>query len=59
MKLMTRYTGHISRTMRLAYLSPEVMERLMSLRDPPSRSLIDLIDAANLPWAEHIKRVFP
>lgn len=50
---------YISRMMRLAYLSPEVMERLMSLRDPPSRSLIDLIDAVNLPWAEQITRVFP
>lgn len=43
---------------RLAYLSLEVPERLVVWRDPPSASVIDLIEAVNLPWSEQFKRVF-
>jgi len=48
----------VSRMVRLAYLSPDVLERLVILRDPPSVSVIGLIEAVNLPWAEQMGRVF-
>jgi hypothetical protein len=48
----------VSRMLRLAYLSPDVLERLVISRDPPSVSVIDLIEAVNLPWAEQMKVVF-
>ena len=48
----------VSRTMRLAYLSPDVLERLVISRDPPSVSVNDLIKATYLPWAEQMERVF-
>ena len=48
----------VSRVMRLAYLSPEVLERLVVWREPPSVSVIDLIDATYLPWPEQMGRVF-
>ena len=48
----------VSRMLRLAYLSPVVLERLVVLRDPPSISLIDLIVTVNLPWSEQMRRVF-
>jgi len=44
--------------MRLADLSLDVLERLVISRDPPSVSVIDLIEAVNLPWAEQMGRVF-
>ncbi len=48
----------VSRMLRLAYLSPDVLERLVISRDPPSVSVIDLVEAVNLPWAEQMKAVF-
>ena len=48
----------VSRMMRLAYLSPDVLERLLLTRDPPSVSMIDLIEAVNLPWSEQMEAVF-
>ena len=48
----------VSRMLRLAYLSPDVLERLVISRDPPSVSMIDLIEAVNLPWSEQMRRVF-
>jgi len=44
--------------LRLAYLSPDVLERLVISRDPPSVSMIDLIEAVNLPWSEQMGQVF-
>jgi len=41
----------VSRTMRLAYLSPEVLERLAVKQEPPAVSVAALIDATYLPWA--------
>ena len=41
----------VSRTMRLAYLSPDVLERLVLRREPPAISLVELIDTTYLPWA--------
>ena len=42
----------ISRMMRLAYLSPDVLQALVVRRVPPALSLADLIEIARLPWAE-------
>jgi hypothetical protein len=48
----------VSRTMRLAYLSPEVLQRLVVKQEPPAISVAELIDATYLPWAEQMKRLF-
>ena len=48
----------VSRMMRLAHLSPEVIERLVVWRDPPSVSVNDQINATYLPWAVQIIEVF-
>lgn len=48
----------VSRVMRLAYLSPDVLERLVISRDPPSVSVNELIEATYLPWAGQDLRVF-
>lgn len=48
----------VSRTMRLAYLSPEVLERMLVEREPPAISVMELIDANHLPWATQAERVF-
>jgi hypothetical protein len=48
----------VSRMMRLAYLSPEVLEHLVIKRVPPSLSLNDLVAVADRPWAEQMGMVF-
>ncbi len=48
----------VSRMMRLAYLAPDVLEKLLIHRIPPALSLNDLIAAADLPWAEQMEAVF-
>lgn len=48
----------VSRMMRLAYLSPEVLEHLVIRRMPPALSLNDLVAIADQPWAEQIGMVF-
>ncbi len=48
----------VSRTIRLAYLSPDVQERLVVRREPPAISLVELIDTTYLPWARQAERVF-
>lgn len=47
----------ISRTMRLAYLSPEVLERLVVKQEPPAISVAELIDATYLPWAQQAQLI--
>ncbi|CDP51749.1 hypothetical protein [Devosia sp. DBB001] len=44
--------------MRLAYLSPEVLEHLVIRRLPPALSLNDLVAVAERPWAEQTAVVF-
>ncbi len=44
--------------MRLAYLSPEVLEHLVIGRVPPARSLNDLAGVADRPWLEQMSLVF-
>ncbi|WP_027443904.1 hypothetical protein [Erythrobacter cryptus] len=53
-KLSDRYVG---RLVRLAYLSPEVLEHLAIRRVPPALSLADLIALADRPWTEQIEAV--
>lgn len=48
----------VSRTTRLAYLSPEVLERLVIRREPHALSWNDLVGATYLPWARQTERVF-
>jgi hypothetical protein len=40
----------VSRTLRLTYLSPEVLRRLLVERQPPALSLPQLIDATRQSW---------
>ncbi len=54
-KLSDRYVG---RMIRWAYLSPDVLERLVTHRRPPALSLIDLCAVAERPWVEQGERVF-
>lgn len=54
-KVTDRY---VSRMMRLAYLAPDVLEKLLIHRMPPALSLNDLIVVAELPWADQIEVVF-
>ena len=48
----------VSRMMRLAYIAPEVLEKLLIHRIPPALSLNDLVAVAELPWAEQMEAVF-
>ena len=48
----------VARMMRLAYLSPEVLEHLVIRRVPPALSLNDLVAVADRPWEEQAKCVF-
>ena len=48
----------VSRMMRLAYLSPEVLEHLIIRRVPPALSLNDLVAVVDCPWAEQMGIVF-
>lgn len=48
----------VSRMMRLAYLAPDVLEKLVIHRIPPALSLTDLITVAGLPWEEQMEAVF-
>ena len=54
-KVSTQFVGPI---MRLAYLSPDVLERLLLWREPPSATLLQLVEATYLPWPEQMGRVF-
>jgi len=54
-KVSDRFIG---RMVRLAYLSPEVLEHLLIRRVPPAVSLNDLAAIAERPWAEQMEVVF-
>lgn len=49
---------HVSRRLRLAYLAPEVLKRLVYRREVPAVTLLKLTDVAALPWDEQAGRVF-
>jgi len=48
----------VSRQIRIAYLAPAVIERMMVKQEIPAVRIIDLIDAVSLPWAEQEAAVF-
>ncbi len=48
---------YVSRLLRLAWLAPKVLERLVVRREPCAISLYDLCFVASLPWDEQPKRV--
>lgn len=48
----------ISRTLRLAYLSPVVLEQLLLHRCPSAISIKDLATAAELSWSQQERAVF-
>lgn len=48
----------VSRTMRLAFLSPSVLDYLVLLRAPPSCALAVMIQAASLSWGAQNTQVF-
>lgn len=50
-----RYVG---RMLKLAYLAPTVLEKLLIARVPPAVSVKDLVMAAELPWAEQASLIF-
>jgi len=47
----------VSRMMRLAYLSPDVLVHLVIRRVPPALSLNDLVALADRPWTEQLELV--
>lgn len=48
----------VSRMIRLAYLAPAILEKLVLNRCPPSVSIKDLAAAAHLIWTEQEAAVF-
>ena len=54
-KVASQFVGSM---VRLAYLSPDVLERLLLRREPPSATIKQMIEATYLPWAEQMGRVF-
>jgi hypothetical protein len=43
---------YVSRLLRLAYLAPEVLQRLLYNREIPAATMLQLSDCAALPWVE-------
>jgi hypothetical protein len=48
----------VSRMMRLTYLSPDVLEKLVIHRIPLALSLNDLVNVADLPWVNQVEAAF-
>lgn len=48
----------VSRTMRLAFLSPDALESLLLMRQPPGVSWYDLVSVTTAPWIEQGDRIF-
>ena len=48
----------VSRFLRLAYLSPDVLERLLIHRRPCALPLDRLAATALVPWAEQVDAIF-
>ncbi len=54
-EISDRYVGRI---LRLAYLAPAVLEKILIARVSPAVSLKDMATIADLPWAEQEAEVF-
>ena len=50
--------AYVGRMLRLAYLAPTVLEKILIARVSSAVSLKDLASAADLPWAEQVGVVF-
>lgn len=48
----------IRRTLKLAYLSPDVLERIVVARASPAASLKDMSAAVDMSWAKQMNAVF-
>ena len=48
----------VSRTMRLAFLSPDTLDRLLLVRQPPAVSWYKLVSLSSAPWAEQPFQIF-
>ena len=49
---------HVSRQLRLAYLAPEVLKRLVYKREVTAVTLMQITECAALPWGEQAGVVF-
>lgn len=49
---------YVSRMVRLAYLAPDVLEKLLLHRIPPALSLNDLMVVVERPWSQQMAAVF-
>lgn len=49
---------YVSRVIRLAWLAPTVLDRLVLRREPTVLSIFDLCGVAELPWVEQPGSVF-
>jgi hypothetical protein len=49
---------HVSRQLRLAYLAPEVLKRLVFGREVTAVTIMQLTESAALPWVEQTELVF-
>ena len=49
---------HVSRQLRLAYLAPEVLKRLVFGREITAVTIMQLTESAALPWVEQASVVF-
>lgn len=49
---------HVSRQLRLAYLAPEVLKRLIYMREVTAVTIIQLTECAMLPWLDQTGVVF-
>ncbi len=49
---------YVCRVIRLAWLAPTVLERLVLRREPTVLSIFDLCGVAELPWVEQPEKVF-
>ncbi len=52
------HDGHVSRQLRLAYLAPTVLKRLVYGREGPPVTVLDLGACAARPWAKQAGVVF-
>ena len=50
--------AYVGRMLKLAYLAPAVLEKLLIARVPPTVSVKELAEVAELPWAEQAIVVF-
>jgi hypothetical protein len=49
---------HVSRQLRLAYLAPDVLKRLVFGREVTAITVMHLTESAALPWVDQAEQVF-